>query len=178
MRQAKLILEDGTVFCGSSFGYAGDTAGEVVFNTAMTGYPESLTDPSYAGQVLVTTFPLVGNYGVPDTGMGSDGLPLFMESDRIHVKALVVADYSESYSHWNAKESLASWLKREKIPAITGVDTHRPTKLLREHGVMMGRIVGQLAEAREGARHHGYRHTPPDQGAERARRDDGKDCHF
>ena len=141
MRQAKLILEDGTVFCGSSFGYAGDTAGEVVFNTAMTGYPESLTDPSYAGQVLVTTFPLIGNYGVPDTGMGSDGLPLFMESDRIHVKALVVADYSESYSHWNAKESLASWLKREKIPAITGVDTRRLTKLLREHGVMMGRIV-------------------------------------
>ncbi len=141
MRQAKLILEDGTEFCGSSFGYAGDTEGEVVFNTAMTGYPESLTDPSYAGQVLVTTFPLIGNYGVPDTGMGSDGLPLFMESDRIHVKALVVADYSESYSHWNAKESLASWLKREKIPAITGVDTRRLTKLLREHGVMMGRIV-------------------------------------
>ena len=80
MRQAKLILEDGTEFCGSSFGYAGDTAGEVVFNTAMTGYPESLTDPSYAGQVLVTTFPLVGNYGVPDTGMGSDGLPLFMRA--------------------------------------------------------------------------------------------------
>ena len=125
MRQAKLILEDGTEFCGSSFGYAGDTEGEVVFNTAMTGYPESLTDPSYAGQVLVTTFPLIGNYGVPDTGMGSDGLPLFMESDRIHVKALVVADYSESYSHWNAKESLASWLKREKIPAITGVDTSK-----------------------------------------------------
>ena len=139
-REARLILSDGTVFHGYSFGYEAETVGEVVFNTAMMGYPESLTDPSYAGQILVTTFPLIGNYGVPDTGMGSDGLPLFMESDRIHPKALVVADYSETYSHWNAKESLASWLKREKIPAITGVDTRRLTKVLREHGVMMGRI--------------------------------------
>ena len=111
-----------------------------MFNTAMTGYPESLTDPSYAGQILVTTFPLIGNYGVPDTGIGADGLPLFMESERIHPKALIVADYSENYSHWNAKESLAKWLKREKIPAITGIDTRRLTKVLREHGVMMGRI--------------------------------------
>ena len=141
MREARLILEDGTVFCGRSFGYDGETSGEVVFNTAMTGYPESLTDPSYAGQILVTTFPLIGNYGVPDTGLGTDGLPLFMESERIHPKALVVADYSESYSHWNAKESLASWLKRERIPAITGVDTRRLTKVLREHGVMMGKII-------------------------------------
>ena len=139
-REARLILSDGTVFCGWSFGYEADTVGEVVFNTAMTGYPESLTDPSYAGQILVTTFPLIGNYGVPDTGIGSDGLPLFMESDHIHPKALVVADYSETYSHWNAKESLAAWLKREKIPAITGIDTRRLTKVLREHGVMMGRI--------------------------------------
>ena len=139
-REARLILSDGTVFHGYSFGYEAETVGEVVFNTAMSGYPESLTDPSYAGQILVTTFPLIGNYGVPDTGMGSDGLPLFMESDRIHPKALIVADYSETYSHWNAKESLATWLKREKIPAITGVDTRRLTKVLREHGVMMGRI--------------------------------------
>ena len=139
-REAKLILSDGTVFCGWSFGYDGETTGEVVFNTAMTGYPESLTDPSYAGQILVTTFPLIGNYGVPDTGIGEDGLPLFMESDRIHPKAIVVADYSEQYSHWNAKESLASWLKREMIPGISGIDTRRLTKVLREHGVMMGRI--------------------------------------
>ena len=140
MRAAKLILEDGTAFCGWSFGYEAEAAGEVVFNTAMTGYPESLTDPSYAGQILVTTFPLAGNYGVPDTGVGGDGLPLYLESGQIHVKALVVADYSEQYSHWNARESLASWLKREKIPAITGIDTRRLTKVLREHGVMMGRI--------------------------------------
>lgn len=140
MRTAKLILEDGTEFCGRPFGHDAEAHGEVVFNTAMTGYPESLTDPSYAGQILVTTFPLIGNYGVPDTGMGADGLPLFMESEKIHVKALVVADYSENYSHWNAKESLAAWLQREKVPAITGIDTRRLTKKLREHGVMMGRI--------------------------------------
>ena len=140
MKEARLILNDGTVFYGRSFGFEADAVGEVVFNTAMTGYPESLTDPSYAGQILVTTFPLIGNYGVPDTGIGDNGLPLFMESDRIHAKALVVADYSEQYSHWNAKESLSDWLKREKIPATTGIDTRRLTKVLREHGVMMGRI--------------------------------------
>ena len=141
MKEARLILSDGKQFVGRSFGYEADSLGEVVFNTAMTGYPESLTDPSYAGQILVTTFPLIGNYGVPDTGMDGDGLPLFMESGQIHVKALVVADYSQDYSHWNAVESLASWLKREKIPAITGIDTRRLTKVLREQGVMMGSIV-------------------------------------
>ena len=148
---ARLILEDGSQFVGWSFGYDTNTAGEVVFNTAMTGYPESLTDPSYAGQILVTTYPLIGNYGVPDTGLGKNGLPLFMESEKIHAKALVVADYSETYSHWNAKESLASWLKREKIPAITGIDTRRLTKVLRESGVMMGKIEvsGERSEVRD-----------------------------
>ena len=138
MKEAKLILDDGTEFCGLSFGYEADTVGEVVFNTAMTGYPESLTDPSYAGQILVTTYPLIGNYGVPETG--GEPLPKFMESERIHVKGLIVADYSEKYSHWNAQESLSNWLKREKIPAITGIDTRRLTKRLRESGVMRGRI--------------------------------------
>ena len=137
-REARLILDDGTVFSGWSFGAEVNTVGEVVFNTAMMGYPESLTDPSYAGQILVTTFPLIGNYGVPETG--GQPLPTFMESDKIHVKGLIVADYSQEYSHWNAKESLSSWLKREGIPAISGIDTRRLTKLLREHGVMRGRI--------------------------------------
>jgi len=151
MKIARLILEDGSQFVGWSFGYDTNTAGEVVFNTAMTGYPESLTDPSYAGQILVTTYPLIGNYGVPDTGLGKNGLPLFMESEKIHAKALVVANYSETYSHWNAKESLASWLKREKIPAITGIDTRRLTKVLRESGVMMGKIEvsGERSEVRD-----------------------------
>ena len=150
MRDAQLILSDGTVFCGKSFGYEADTEGEVVFNTAMTGYPESLTDPSYAGQILTMTYPLVGNYGVPPTDGAASGLPRFMESDRIHVKALVVADYSRDYSHWNAVESLAAWLKRERVPAITGVDTRRLTKKLREHGVMMGRIVTNGANGANG----------------------------
>ena len=140
MREARLTLEDGTTFAGRTFGYEGDAAGEVVFNTAMTGYPESLTDPSYAGQILVMTYPLVGNYGVPLTGAGADGLPLLMESDRIHVKALVVADRSEAFSHWNARESLDAWLKREGVTGLTGIDTRRLTMKLRESGVMMGRI--------------------------------------
>lgn len=147
MKEARLILDDGTVYCGWSFGCDANAVGEVVFNTAMTGYPESLTDPSYAGQILVMTYPLIGNYGVPQPPSplppkGESGhLPEFTESDRIHVKALVVADYSEKYSHWNARESLSEWLKQEKIPAITGIDTRRLTKKLRENGVMRGRIV-------------------------------------
>ena len=139
--QARLILDDGTVFSGWAFGAAKNAVGEVVFNTAMTGYQESLTDPSYAGQMLTMTYPLVGNYGVPSTGIAENGLPELMESERIHATALIVADYSETYSHWNAKESLDAWLKREGVPAITGIDTRRLTMLLREHGVMMGRIV-------------------------------------
>ena len=139
--RAKLILDDGTQFCGWAFGAKKNVSGEVVFNTAMTGYPESLTDPSYAGQMLVMTYPLVGNYGVPTTETSENGLPQLMESERIHPTALIVADYSETYSHWNAKESLDTWLKRENVPAITGIDTRRLTMLLRERGVMMGKIV-------------------------------------
>ena len=141
MKKATLILEDGTQFHGKSFGYEGSVAGEVVFNTAMMGYPESLTDPSYAGQLMVLTYPLVGNYGVPSQQREANGLTTFMESDRIHAKAIIVSDYSEQYSHWNAKESLSEWLRREKVPGITGIDTRQLTKILREHGVMMGRIV-------------------------------------
>ena len=141
MKQARLILDDGTEFLGWSFGAEKNVSGEVVFNTAMTGYPESLTDPSYAGQMLVFTYPLIGNYGVPSVGLESNGLPIWMESGRIHVKAMIVADYSEAYSHWNAKESLAQWLCREQVPAITGIDTRRLTMRLRERGVMMGRVV-------------------------------------
>ncbi len=146
MRQAKLLLDDGSCFCGWSFGYEQGISGEVVFNTAMTGYPESLTDPSYAGQILVITYPLVGNYGVPATDIATNNLPVFMESDRIYVSALIVADYSHVFSHWNAKESLASWLQREKIPALTGIDTRRLTMKLREHGVMMGTVMIDGAE--------------------------------
>lgn len=141
MRNVTLILDDGTRFRGQSFGYEKPVAGEVVFNTAMTGYPESLTDPSYAGQLMTLTYPLVGNYGVPPFTIEGNGLPTFMESEKIHAEAIIVSDYSENYSHWNAVESLADWLKREQVPGITGIDTRELTKVLREHGVMMGRIV-------------------------------------
>lgn len=142
MRKVTLQLSDGTEFHGKSFGYEQPVAGEVVFNTAMMGYPESLTDPSYAGQLLTMTFPLVGNYGVPPfTFDKQTGLPDFMESDRIYASALIVSDYSEQHSHWNAVESLGEWLQREKVPGITGIDTRELTKVLREHGVMMGKIL-------------------------------------
>ncbi len=140
-KKAKLILNDGTELEGWSFGAEKNAVGEVVFNTAMTGYPESLTDPSYAGQMLTMTYPLIGNYGVPTTEISANGLPKLMESGRIHAAALIVADYSEEYSHWNAKQSLSEWLKQEGVPGLTGIDTRRLTMLLREHGVMMGRIV-------------------------------------
>ena len=141
MKNVTLVLSDGTKFHGKSFGYDAPVAGEVVFNTAMMGYPESLTDPSYAGQLLTMTFPLVGNYGVPAFTIEKNGIPTFMESDKIYASALIVSDYSEQYSHWNAVESLADWLKREKVPGITGIDTRELTKVLREHGVMMGKII-------------------------------------
>ena len=141
MKNVTLLLSDGTKFHGKSFGYEAPVAGEVVFNTAMMGYPESLTDPSYAGQLMTLTYPLVGNYGVPPFSFEENGLPTYMESDKIHASAIIVSDYCETYSHWNANESLASWLQREKVPGITGIDTRELTKVLRNHGVMMGKII-------------------------------------
>lgn len=140
MNQVTLRLSDGTTFRGESFGYESPVAGEVVFNTAMSGYPEALTDPSYAGQIMVLTYPLIGNYGVPACSQDSNGISIFMESERIHASAIVVADYSESFSHWLAEESLADWLRREHITGITGVDTRALTCHLRDHGVMLGTI--------------------------------------
>ena len=147
MRNVTLILDDGTRFRGQSFGYEKPVVGEVVFNTAMTGYPESLTDPSYAGQLMTLTYPLVGNYGVPPFTCADNGLPHYMESGKIHAEAIIVSDYSENHSHWNAVESLGDWLRREHIPGITGIDTRALTKALREHGVMMGRIVFENEES-------------------------------
>lgn len=140
-RKVTLRLSDGSEFHGTSFGYEQPVAGEVVFNTAMMGYPESLTDPSYAGQLMVLTFPLVGNYGVPPFTIGENGLADYMESEKIHASAIIVSDYSTDFSHWNAVESLADWLKREHVPGITGIDTRELTKRLREQGVMMGQIL-------------------------------------
>lgn len=142
------MLEDGTTFEGRSFGYETSTAGEVVFNTAMTGYPESLTDPSYEGQILVTTYPLLGNYGVPPR-RNKDDVSEYLEGDRIHCKAIVAQDYSFNHSHWQAEKSLADWLKEEKIPGIYGVDTRALTKHLREKGSMLGKIVVEGCEEPE-----------------------------
>lgn len=140
-RPAKLILEDGSIFSGSSFGYHKSSSGEVVFNTSMMGYPESLTDPSYRGQILALTYPLIGNYGVPSDERDSYGIKRFFESDNIHVKGLVISGYTEQYSHWNADRSLSEWLKEHKVPGICGIDTRALTKKLRERGVMLGKIV-------------------------------------
>lgn len=139
-RDTELQLIDGTKISGKSFGYKGSVSGEVVFNTAMTGYPESLTDPSYKGQILVLTYPLIGNYGVPDYKTQNDMLNYF-ESEKIHISGLVIADYSWESSHWNAQKSLHEWLIENKIPAIYDVDTRALTKHIREKGSMPGRIV-------------------------------------
>jgi len=141
----QLKLEDGNVYEGKSFGYEGSIAGEVVFNTAMTGYPESLTDPSYKGQILVLTYPIVGNYGVPDEEQ-EDNMFRFFESKKLHISALIISDYSAEYSHWNAQKSLGEWLKQNKIPAIFGLDTRMLTKILREKGSMLGKVIYKNVE--------------------------------
>lgn len=136
----KLILEDGTILKGKSFGAERSIAGEVVFNTAMTGYPESLTDPSYKGQILVLTYPLVGNYGVPVEDK-ENSMYRFFESSSLHISGLIVSDYTEDYSHWNAGKSLGDWLKEHDIPGIYDIDTRELTKILREKGSMLGKII-------------------------------------
>ena len=140
-KKATLILDDGSRFEGYSFGYEAPVAGEVVFSTAMTGYTESFTDPSYRGQLLVMTYPLVGNYGVPSPKHDENGIALFRESDEVHPLGIIVSDYSEEHSHWNAEESLGEWLGREKVFGLTGVDTRELAKTLREKGSMKGKIV-------------------------------------
>ena len=140
LKSASLILDDGTIFRGKSFGYDKSVSGEVVFNTAMTGYPESLTDPSYKGQLLAFTYPIIGNYGVPANDF-VDKLSKFYESESIHVKAVIISDYSFEYSHWNADKTLAQWLQEEKITGIFDIDTRALTKHLRERGSMTGKIV-------------------------------------
>ena len=139
-RKARIVLEDGTIYEGTSFGYEKSVSGEVVFYTAMTGYPESLTDPSYAGQILVPTYPMIGNYGVPVDDV-KDGISKFFESDKIHCKALVISDYSSRFSHWNSQKSLGDWLKEQQIPGLFGIDTRALTQKLRDNGAMLGKIL-------------------------------------
>jgi carbamoyl-phosphate synthase small subunit len=139
-RKAKLVLQDGSEYEGEVFGYPSNAAGEVVFNTGMVGYPETMTDPSYNGQILVCTYPLIGNYGVPGD-VNEENMFKHFESDKIHCRALVVSEYSHQYSHWNAERSLHDWMCEKKIPGITGIDTRMLTRKLRHTGTMPGKIV-------------------------------------
>ena len=138
----KLVFGDGTVLDGTGFGYSAAVFGEIVFNTGMVGYPETLTDPSYSGQILTLTYPLVGNYGVPDPSIkDKDGISKFFESDKIQVRGLVVHELSLTASHWNLAMTLDEWMHNEKIPGISGIDTRELTKKLRTGGVMMAALV-------------------------------------
>jgi carbamoyl-phosphate synthase small subunit len=141
-KKSWLTLGDGKRLEGIQFGAERSVAGEVVFNTAMTGYPESLTDPSYKGQILVLTFPLIGNYGVPRDRF-QNGISRFFESDHVHISGLIISDYSVDYSHWNAMKSLSDWLREYNIPGLYGIDTRALTKHLREEGTMLGKIVSE-----------------------------------
>jgi carbamoyl-phosphate synthase/aspartate carbamoyltransferase len=158
-RLASLELADGTVYQGYNFGAEKSVSGELVFQTGMVGYPESITDPSYRGQILVITFPLVGNYGVPAQDEMDEllkDLPKYFESNQIHVSALVVAAYAgEDYSHFLAKSSLGQWLKEQGVPAMHGVDTRALTKRLRQTGSMLGRMLLQKDGASDAAGIHG-----------------------
>ena len=139
-----LELEDGSAFQGYSFGAPKTVAGELVFQTGMVGYTESITDPSYRGQILVLTFPEVGNYGVPSRE-AFDGLlgdvPAYIESSNIHIAGLITASYSgEDYSHFLAESSLGTWLKQEGVPAVYGIDTRALTKRIRTKGSLLGKL--------------------------------------
>ncbi|MBN2087558.1 glutamine-hydrolyzing carbamoyl-phosphate synthase small subunit [Candidatus Peregrinibacteria bacterium] len=143
----KLILKDGTEITGESFGYSPKNSeeidGEVVFNTAMVGYPETFTDPSYRGQILVCTYPMIGNYGVPQECELDKSLSKHLESLKVHPRGIIISEYCEEPSHWQSKSTLADFLKKHKIPAIKGVDTRALTQKLREHGVMLGKIANE-----------------------------------
>ncbi|OJA11339.1 hypothetical protein AZE42_04930 [Rhizopogon vesiculosus] len=146
--EAILELNDGSAFRGISFGAQNKSvSGECVFQTGMVGYTESLTDPSYEGQILVLTYPLIGNYGVPERPKDDVDLPLNFESSRIHVAALIVGSYTEEHSHFLANSSLGAWLKENNVPAIYGVDTRAITKRIREKGSMLAKVLARKPDA-------------------------------
>jgi carbamoyl-phosphate synthase small subunit len=136
----RLVLEDGFSCAGRSFGAQVSVAGEVVFNTGMVGYPESLTDPSYRGQILVLAYPLIGNYGVPGAE-GKGGVDPRFESSRIQIAGLVVSQLSSQYSHWDGRKSLDEWLREHRVPGLAGVDTRELTQRLRTSGSMLGKLL-------------------------------------
>lgn len=146
MSSAKLILEDGSVFTGRSLGKSTSTAGEVVFNTGMVGYPECFTDPSYCGQILALTYPLIGNYGVPSPAVINGSFDHDFESQKIQIAGLIISEYSMHYSHWKAQLSLDDWLKQHSVPALSGIDTRLLTQKLREQGSMLGKLVADNSD--------------------------------
>ncbi|KAF8840122.1 carbamoyl-phosphate synth [Paxillus ammoniavirescens] len=163
---AVLELSDGTAYRGISFGAEEKSiAGECVFQTGMVGYTESLTDPSYEGQILVLTYPLIGNYGVPERPSSLDELPTEFESSRIHIAALVVGSHSDDYSHFLASSSLGAWLKQNGVPAVYGIDTRALTKRIRENGSMLAKVLARRPEAPRGRL---YSLVPESQPASRA----------
>lgn len=142
-KTANIVLEDGSVFQGVSFGAEKSISGEFVFHTGMVGYLESITDPSYCGQVLVFSYPLIGNYGVPPSSTDANGLPLFFESNKAHTSAIIVSEYCSQPSHWNSTTTLSQWLKERGVPAVSGVDTRALIKIIREKGSLSGKIIIQ-----------------------------------
>ena len=139
---AYLRLESGEIFSGKSFGKKQDVAGEIVFSTAMVGYPESLTDPSFKSQILVLTYPLVGNYGVPKEDKDeNNNLMKYFESNQIHVSALIIDQLSEDYSHWNSNKGLSEWMSQQNVPGICNIDTRALTQVIRERGTIKAEIV-------------------------------------
>ena len=145
--RATLRLDNGMEFKGFSFGFNAACSGEVSFSTAMVGYTESMTDPSSSGQILCITYPVIGNYGAPDNNRDEYGIMRFLESEKIQVRGLVVTDYSEEYSHWNAAKSLDTWMKENKVPGIYGVDTRELAKVIRDNGTMAGYIIPEGCES-------------------------------
>jgi len=135
--KAVLVLEDGSYFFGHGFGAVKKTSGEIVFSTSMVGYPEALTDPSYKGQILTLTYPLVGNYGVPTNDLEL-GVPRYFESESIKVTGLVIHELCKKPYHWACTKTLDQWLNDEDIPGICGIDTRKLAKRLRVKGVMLG----------------------------------------
>jgi carbamoyl-phosphate synthase small subunit len=148
--RATFTIKDGPIFHGKSFGAKSNISGEAVFTTSLVGYPESMTDPSYRGQILVFTQPLIGNYGVPSSDRDEHGLLRYFESPNIQAAGVVVADYAAQHSHWTAVESLSEWCARESVPAISGVDTRAIVTFLREQGSSLARItIGEEYDADE-----------------------------
>lgn len=149
IKKIKLVLEDGTEYVGESFGAFCDSYGEVVFSTGMVGYPEGITDPSFKKQILISTYPLIGNYGVPEVKHDENGIISNFESDEIQIAGLIVTDYSKEYNHHEATKSLSDWLKEHDVPGITGIDTRSLTKKIREKGAMLGAIVTEDRKPRD-----------------------------